>query len=304
MTFTRRDFLGHALSTTAVASLPLGAFAASGAAIRATALTDQLMLFTGAGANVVAARGPEGLLLVDGGTAEHSSALLKTAFKALSARRVHTLFNTHWHPEQTGSNERLGKQGATIIAHENTKRWLMRKIEVQWRESSYGPLPAKALPTQTTYSDGQLAFGGELIDYGYLLQAHTDGDLYVFFRHANVLAVGDAVTGDRWPLVDWQTGGWIGGLAAGLSKLIEISDGATRIVPATGPVLTRADLEKQREMYREIYKRLVKSLTSGLGPEEAVAAMPTREFRPEWGDPARFVDMAFRSLWPHFAPDS
>ena len=299
---SRRTFLGQALSATAAASLP--SIAAAGSSIEAIPLADHLMLFAGAGANVVAARGPEGLLLVDGGAEEHSANLLKAALKEMSARRVHTLFNTHWHPEQTGSNERLGKTDTRIIAHENTKRWLSRKIDVSWRAKSYGPLPPKALPTQTMYTTAKLDFGDELIEYGYLLQAHTDGDIYVHLRKANVLVVGGAVTADRWPLIDWQTGGWIGGTAAGFSKLIAVANETTRVVPAHGGLLTRADLEKQRDMYRIIYGRLVKSLASGLGPEEVVASAPTKEFHPEWGDPAPFVDMAFRSLWPHFAPDA
>ena len=309
MTYSRRDFLGHALSTAAFASLPLwlpmsGAWAASSEPIKGTPLSDDLTLFTGAGANVVAARGPEGLLLVDGGLEARSSALLKTVFKDMSARRVHTLINTHWHPEQTGSNLRLGKDGAVIIAHERTKLWLSRKIDVNWMDSSYGPLPEKARPTQTTYTDGKLAFGNEQIDYAYLQQAHTDGDLYVFFRKANVLVAGGALTSDRWPLIDWQTGGWMGGLVNALTKLDGVVDDATRIVPANGPILTRADLRKQTEMYKVIYDRLVKSLRSGLGPQEVLAAAPTSEFNPQWGDPAAFVDRSFRGLWPHFAPDA
>jgi glyoxylase-like metal-dependent hydrolase (beta-lactamase superfamily II) len=90
-----------------------------------------------------------GLILVDGGLEQHSRELVKAALKAASARRVQTLFNTHWHPEQTGSNERIGKAGARIVAHANTKLWLTRKVTVGWRPGSYGPLPPKALPTDT-----------------------------------------------------------------------------------------------------------------------------------------------------------
>jgi glyoxylase-like metal-dependent hydrolase (beta-lactamase superfamily II) len=301
---SRRSFLCRALCASAAGSLTEFAKAASGKVIEATPLTDRLTLFTGAGANVVAMRGSESLLLVDGGAEENSARLLKAAFKEMSARSVHTLFNTHWHPEQTGSNERLGRDGTRIVAHENTKRWLSRKIDVSWRRESYGPLPPKALPTLTTYGLSKLDFGAEQIQYGHLEQVHTDGDIYVFFRNANVLAVGDAVTADRWPLIDWQTGGWIGGMAAGFDRLIALADETTIVVPAHGGLLKRADLEKQREMYRTIYGRLVKSLTSGQGPEEVVASAPTQEFKPEWGDPAPFVEMAFRSLWPHFAPDA
>lgn len=305
--FSRRSFLGHALGGAAIAMSPLGlsrAVAASREPIVATPLADGLTLFTGAGGNVIAARGPEGLLLVDGGLEERSADLLKVVFKTLDSRRVQVLFNTHWHLGQTGSNLRVGKSGAKIIAHENTRLWLSRKINVSWRKESFGPLPEIARPNETFYTTGQMDFGGEHIEYGYLLQAHTDGDIYVRFRNANVLVAGGAVTSDRWPTIDWETGGWIGGMAAGLSKLIELCDERTRIVPGNGPLLTRADLETQREMYRKIYERLVKSLTSGLGPEEVVASAPTREYNPQWGDPTAFVTMAFKSLWPHFAPDA
>src|SRR6185312_13199607 len=117
-----------------------------------TSLGDGLWLIAGAGCNVVAAAGPEGALLIDGGLEAHSSRLVKAALQATQSRRVHVLFNTHWHPEQTGSNERLGKDGALIVAHENTRLWLSRPIETDWLPQLYGPLPPQARPTRTTYT--------------------------------------------------------------------------------------------------------------------------------------------------------
>jgi cyclase len=269
-----------------------------------TELSEDLILISGAGANVVAARGPDGALLVDGGTQERSAELLKLVGKELSTRRVQTLFNTHWHPEQTGSNARLSNDRVRIIAHENTKLWLGYELEVPLQNRTYGPLPPKARPNDTIYATGSLQLGGEQVDYGYLLQAHTDGDIYVFFRKANVLVGGGAVSADRWPIIDWRTGGWIGGLVDGLRSLVALCDDKTRIVPANGPVLTRADLQAQREMYAGIQDRLQKSLRKGLGPEETVASAPTQGLHPEWGDPTDFVTLAFKSLWGHLAPDA
>ena len=307
--YSRRVFLRTALVGTAGTTLACAAvspvFAREKATpLQASPLADNLALISGAGANVVAARGPEGALLVDGGLEKHSAELLRLVAKQTASHRVATLIDTHWHPEQTGSNARLGRSGAKIIAHENTKLWLSRKIVVEWRDGSYGPLPANARPNTTTYTSANLALGDEPVEYGYLPQAHTDGDLYVFFRKANVLVAGGAVSADGWPIVDYQTGGWIGGLVAGLDALIKVADDKTRIVPANGPVLTRADLQTQRTMYFTIYDRLVKSLTKGLGPTEAAAAAPAKEFNPQWGDPTPFVLQAFKSLWGHYAPDA
>jgi glyoxylase-like metal-dependent hydrolase (beta-lactamase superfamily II) len=308
----RRDFLHSTLWT--AAGLPLcyatlGARPAAAAdlheaPVTATPLAENVVLIAGAGANAVAIKGHDGLALVDGGSEKHSKELVKTALRATSTRRVTTLFNTHWHPEQTGSNERLGKDGARIIAHTNTKLWLTRKITVGWRPEPYGPFPAKALPTETFYTTAATRIGDEPVEYGYMAQAHTDGDIYVFLRKANVLIGGGVVSADRWPVLDYQTGGWIAGLVAGLDALIKLSDDQTRIVPADGPILTRSDLQAQRASYFTIYDRLVKCLTKGLSPEEALQTEPAKGINTAWGEPTQFLTMAFKSLWGHDAADA
>jgi cyclase len=304
----RRSFLraivGTAAGTTFAGSLVSGAFGRDrGPPIAASALADGMTLLTGAGSNVVVLRGQEGLLLVDGGLEERSRDLLDEAFKATGARKVHTLFNTHWHPEQTGCNERLGA-GTRIIAHENTRLVLGYKTPVPWEGRSYGPLPPKARPNSTFYAKDKLTFGDEPVEYGYLLQAHTNGDIYVKFPRSNVLVTGGAVSNEGWPVIDWGTGGWIGGMIDGLKTLISLSDANTRIVPANGPVLTRTELEAQRDMYATIFDRLGKLLRKGLAPDEVIAATPTKEFDAKWGQSDVFVTMAFKSLWGHFAPDA
>ena len=134
---------------------------------------------------------------------------------------VRTLFNTHWHPEQTGSNEKLGMAGATIIAQENTRLWLQQNITWPWNGRKFKKLPKIAQPNKTFYDKGALDSG---IRYGYISDAaHTDGDLYVYFPQQNVLAVGDAVCGQGWPVVDWWTGGWIGGIVGGLQRIQSVA---------------------------------------------------------------------------------
>jgi hypothetical protein len=126
----------------------------------------------------------------------------------------------------------------------------------------------------------------------------------VYFRKANVLAAGGVVGGDRWPVIDYRTGGWIGGLADGLSRLTEVANDRTRVVAADGAVLTRAELVVQRDLYQQIHAKLIRLLTSGLAPDEVVASQPTRGMMPQWGNADVFVTQAFKSLWPHHAPDA
>jgi len=253
-------------------------------------------------ANVVAQTSADGVVLVDGGSAAASDALIKAVGSLPGGGRVHTLFNTHWHPEQTGSNERLAKAGAAIIAQENTRLWLATDVIWPWNGQRFKRLPKAAQPNKSFYTTGKLDSG---VRYGYIPDAaHTDGDLYVYFPKQNVLVVGDAVSGQGWPVVDWVTGGWIGGIVGGLQRLQALANAETRIVPARGPMLGLADLKSQYEMYGTIYDRLTQLLNRGRGPNEAVAAKPTKEFDAQMGNPDEFVRRAFESLWAYLSPDA
>jgi glyoxylase-like metal-dependent hydrolase (beta-lactamase superfamily II) len=217
---------------------------------------------------------------------------------------VRTLVNTHWHPDQVGSNETLGKQGASIVAHENTRLWLTRKVIVEWSPVPLAALPKVAQPGKSFYTTDKLAFGGEDIALGHLGQAHTDGDLYAYLPKANVLVAGGVVSSAGWPVLDWQTGGWIGGLVGAYDRLLKIANDGTKVIPANGPIVGRKELQAWRDMYFKVFDRLVKQLVKGMGPQEAYESGPAKEFEAEWGDSKAFVLASFKSLWGHYAPDA
>jgi len=186
----RRDFCRTLVGGAAGLSLAYRAPKASAqgaSTISATKLTDNYTLLTGAGSNVLLLTQPEGVLLVDGGRAERSADLLKTVADLSGGKPVQALLNTCWHLDNTGSNDTLGKAGTKIIAHENTKLWMGTTFHVQWQDKTYTPRAKEARPTQTFYTTGKMTFGKEDIQYGYLGQAHTDSDIYVFFPGPNIL---------------------------------------------------------------------------------------------------------------------
>ncbi len=183
-------------ATGAVLAAPRWVGSANGARapeLVVTPLSDRILLISGGGGNVTVFNSPDGVLMVDGGSPEHSASVLRLVKQRTGSSKIHTLFNTHWHWEQTGSNGALGRAGTHIIAHENTRLWLSTEVKSKWQNRVFKPLPREARPNQTFYTTGNLTFGGEQIDYGYLPQAHTDGDIYVYFRNANVLVAGDVV---------------------------------------------------------------------------------------------------------------
>jgi cyclase len=306
---TRRQLLKVAAGGAAGLALaplrPLAAFAAQTPAQNASVerLSDDLFVVRLPGeANVVAHTGADGVVLVDGMSSAASSALLTAVASLPHGGSVLTIFNTHWHPEQTGSNETLGKAGRTIIAQENTRLWLTTDVVYPWNGQRFKRLPKIGQPNKSFYTTGQLTSD---IRYGYIPDAaHTDGDLYVHFPKQNVLAVGDVVCSEGWPTMDYVTGGWIGGIVGALQRLQTMVDANTRIVPARGPVIGLAELKAQYQMYSTINDRLTQLLNKGRGPSEAVAAKPTKEFDAQMGNPDEFVRRAFESLWGYLSPDA
>ncbi|HEY7337364.1 MAG TPA: MBL fold metallo-hydrolase [Bryobacteraceae bacterium] len=270
--------------------------------ITSAQLGENLYQLSGAGANIVVHTGADGVVMVDGGLAQNAAALAQAVAALPKSGPVRTLFNTHWHPEQTGSNAALGMAGATIIAQENTRLWLTENITWPWNGRKFNKLPKIAQPNKTFYDKGALDSG---IRYGYISDAaHTDGDLYVYFPQQNVLAVGDAAYGEGWPVMDWWTGGWIGGIVGGLQRIQSVANRDTKIVPAQGPLLTLADIATQLDMYGTIHDRLNQMLNKGRGPSEAVEAKPAKEFEAKMGNPDEFIRRAFESQWAYLSPDA
>jgi cyclase len=296
----RRNFLRYLAAGAAGLPFSQKAFGQRAhAAITTTTLSNNFVHIGGAGGNVLLVIGPDDLLMVNSGLAEHSADLLKVVAEQSSGKRVGTLFNTDWHPDHTGANETLGKAGARIIAHEFTKQYIAEEIVVDWENRTYKPLPKAAIPNVTFYQTGKMTFGKDPIQYGHLGQAHTDGDIYVFFPGPNILVAGDVLSVGKYPVSDYTTGGWLGGHIGATKTLIDLANAETRVITGAGPVQTRADLQAQHDMLVTMRDRFLKLIRSGMGPDDILAAATTKDFDAKWGDPQVFVNNAYRGMWLH-----
>ena len=252
-------------------------------------LASDLVLVSGAGANVVALATGDGLLLVDGGTEAHAAALQGTLAQRWPGRPVSIVFNSNWRDEHTGANAALRGAGATVMAHENTKLWLGGDFFVDWEDRHYAPHPAAMLPNKTFYTSGKVEHGGRNVEYWHLPRAHTDGDVAVFFPDTNVLVASDLLSVGRYPVPDYATGGWIGGLIDATQKLLDATDAKTRIVAAAGGVYGRAELEAQLELCKAVAQKTAEAFRAGMSFADFVASKPTAEFDATWGDPQLFL---------------
>lgn len=306
MSAGRRRFLATALRA-AAASVAGGALLPAAVAQRRgelleTPLRDDLSLITGAGSNVVVLRAAGSAAVVDSGSPQFGNELAKLVRGDLGLLSVELLFNTHWHPAHTGGNEAMRTGDTEIVAHELTRLWMSTEYYVDWEDKTYSPRETAALPTRTFYSTDPQPFtieiGDEEIEYGHLAEAHTDGDVYVWFKQRNVLAAGGAVTFGEYPVIDYATGGWIGGLVEATKKLLALTNADTLIVPAAGPAQRRAHLQAQLEMLSVVRERIENLMRKGRSIEEMLAAGVTNEFDSKWGsNRERFVANIYNGLW-------
>ncbi len=287
----RREFLRRAAGGIA-AGLSRSAFAQSKPT--SAKLTDKLTLITGAGNNIVALAGDGGNLLVDCGDTAHAKDVLELTGS------VKTVINTHWHPEATGGNDVMAKAGAKLVSHINTRLWMTQEIIHEWEKKVFPPRAKEALPAETFYTTAKTTFAGEPVEYGLMPMAHTDGDIYIHFPQSNVLVAGDTVQPGKLPVLDFPTGGWIGGMQEAHRTLLRLANDTTKIVPGSGPVMTKAEVQASLDVLTKIREQLVKLMKQGKGARDMIDAKALKDFEGQLsGDPDVFIFTAYRGLWAH-----
>jgi len=282
----RRELLKSALAGTVALGFP--------SLLRAQ--TDKLAVIDGGGTNVVAFSSADGFVLVDSG-APKSGDKVKAALG--SNAKVQILFNTHYHLDQTGNNEMFAAAGAKIIAHEHTRQWMSTDYWVPDEERYEKARPKAARPSETFRTTGSLKVDTEQIDYGYLTLAHTDGDIYVFFKTSNVMAVGDVASPLRDPALDYLTGAWIGGRVDAMDVILKLSNEQTKIVPAAGRQMTQAEFKAERDTMEEVRSRVWKRTIQGDSPREMLEAGVMNGLPRVWKDPYKFLYDVAKGMFAH-----
>jgi cyclase len=295
----RRAVLHGIAGGLALSSLgPVARVARSADALTSTTVAPGLTLLTGAGGNILVLATEAGKVLVDSGLAASSKAVLQTVGE-LGGGNVAALFNTHWHLEQVGSNEALGAAGATIFAHAKTRQRLTAGYYVAAEDRYEAPLRPAGRPTQPFHTEGATTIGNRRVEYGYLLEAHTDGDIYVSFPELNVVAVGGAVSPVHDPELDWFGGGWLGGRVDSLARLLELGDSHTRFVPSRGPVIGRSQVEGERDMLLKLFERMVEHVRLGETAADMLAAGLLDGLGRTFEDPAKLLYDVHKGFWAH-----
>jgi len=267
--------------------------------IKTTDLGHDTYMLEGEGGNITLAVGEDGVIMVDSEFAPlHEK--IKAAIEKITKLPIKYLVNTHFHGDHTGGNALFHQDGATVVANINVKKRLAEGTTNGLTGAKTPPVEADGLPTRTYGERISLSIEGRDALLGHPRNAHTDGDTYVYFRDANVLATGDIFTNGRYPNIDFANGGNIRGMIAGVKTYLRLANAKTKVVPGHGPLAGKADLQAYLTMLTTARDSMAKLVKQGKSESDVVAAKPFADLDKKWApsDQAstNFIRVVYHSL--------
>jgi glyoxylase-like metal-dependent hydrolase (beta-lactamase superfamily II) len=292
--------------------------------IHALHVRDDIYMLVGAGGNITVQTGEDGVLIVDTQFAPLSQRIV-AAIGELTSKPIRYIVNTHHHGDHIGGNANLRVAGSTVIggnmpgavpyaegggaqviAHENV---LLRLSASAGTDQE---VPSNMWPTNTFFdAEKRIYYNGEGIRIIHEPAAHTDGDVVVYFRHSDVVAVGDVFSTTGWPVIDLGAGGSYRGVVAALNGIVDLiipvygQDGGTLVIPGHGRLSGLGDVLDYREMVIVIGDRLRSMIDAGMTLEQVKAARPAMDYEPVYGTSSsfwttdQFIEAAYKSLSEH-----
>jgi glyoxylase-like metal-dependent hydrolase (beta-lactamase superfamily II) len=251
--------------------------------IKTTDLGNKTYMLEGQGGNITVAVGTDGIIQVDTQFAPLSDKI-KAAIKAISPLPTKYIVNTHFHGDHTGGNDNFAKDGITIVAHDNIRLRLAAGTTNGLTGAKTPPRPAEALPKDTYFGGTRtLEVGGRKALLTYVANAHTDGDTWVFFADANVLATGDVMNNlKRYQNIDFANGGDIRGMLRATDAWLKASNDQTKVVVGHGPLASKKDIAEYREMLLTSRDRIERLVREGKTEQEVVAMKPLADLDAKW----------------------
>jgi len=272
---------------------------AAAATITVQKLRGNVSVLLGAGGNIAVLPGRDGKLLIDAGFAGARPKITE-ALASLSSDPIKHLINTHWHFDHTDGNEWLHSAGATILAHENTRKHLSTDTRVEGWNFTFKASPAGAIPTEVFSTEQTVHLNGGTIVLKHYAPAHTDSDISVHFTDADILHVADTFWNGYYPFIDYSTGGSIDGMIrATEANLAKVTDKMI-VIPGHGAVANKSQLAFYRDLLVGTRDKVAALKKQGKSLDEIVAAKPTAATDAEWGNgfrsPKDFIGDVFQGV--------
>jgi cyclase len=232
----------------------------------------------GAGGRIGVLAGSDGLFMVDASYFPVTDKVI-AAIRGFSSAPFRYLVNTHSHPDHTGGNPNIVKQGALLLARETVRDQLLQPLPAAAGDAASRTDLAR-LPVMT-YGLGEpieIRMNDETIRVIPIQAAHTSGDSLVQFVNADVIMIGDFYRNYGYPFVDPTNGGTFAGVLDALAITMELANDATRLVPGHGTQISRTDVAPYRDMILDVQNEVQQMVEAGNGLPEVLAAKLTAHY--------------------------
>jgi len=239
--------------------------------IKATKVSNNVYMLEGSGGNIGVCVGADGILIVDDQFAPLADKIA-AALAQLNPGKLKYLINTHHHGDHTGGNEAVSGRGATILAQANVRVNMAKDPKTA----------ATALPVITFTQNATVYFNGEEISATHYGPAHTNGDSVIRFKQANVIHMGDQMMTDRFPFIDFSSGGDLDGIMANWKTIIASAPADVKIIPGHGRLATLDDLKQLAAIVEESTALVRKGMAAGKTLEQLKADGLPEKFK-SWG---------------------
>tara|TARA_Y100001949_G_scaffold55729_1_gene46833 strand:- start:98 stop:1066 length:969 start_codon:yes stop_codon:yes gene_type:complete len=257
----------------------------SKAEITTEKITENIHVLFGFGGNILVSTGKDGVLLVDDQFPQVKYKIM-SAIRKLGGRSIDYIVNTHWHFDHAEGNNAFGPDGASIVAHENSRELMLnpKPINLSFIVYPQQPYPLDAVPEITFKDQMNLYLNGDRIELYHFGNAHTTGDAAVYLRDSNVLHMGDVFNMSGPPFVDADNGGSIDGIIRFCEEVLKVVNDETIVVPGHGPISTTDDMQIYIDMLVVVRDRIQSQIAEGKTLVEILASDPTKEWRDMYGE--------------------
>ena len=247
--------------------------------IKVQKVSGTVYMLQGAGGNIGASVGQDGIVIVDDQFAPLAPKI-EAALKGITDKPVRFIINTHYHGDHTGGNEQFSRLG-TIIAQENVRKRLSQSTTTRFGVTP--PAPPAALPIVTFNDRATIHLNGEDIRAIYFPAGHTDGDSVIFFTQSNVVHMGDDFVTYGFPFVDVGNGGSVSGMIAGVEKVLAIAPPDAKFIPGHGNLSTADDVRKFVKMLKDTRALVTAAIEKGQSAEEMKKAHILAPYEDQYG---------------------
>ena len=267
--------------------------------IKTIRVAEGVYMLLGQGGNIGVSAVEDGVFLIDDQFAPLTPKI-QSAVSEISDQPIRFLINTHWHFDHTGGNENLGNEGVVIVAHDQVRERLKTDQVIEAFQKTIPASPKAALPVITFNDTTTFHLNGQTIHAFHVAPAHTDGDVIIHFREANVFHMGDTYFNGFYPFIDYSSGGSIDGMISAVEQVLALVDENTQIIPGHGPLSNRAELEAYRAMLVAVKTRIKHAIDQNVSLEQLLGCDAMADLDKQWGNgflkPEQFKTIVYKGL--------